>query len=226
MSDNTIESISLKIAKYWGTDKFLSTESFGAQGREWGENKNCGTFVAFDWREDDDEEYYLTGINTNIDLSDTEVEHFAFDKLLTFFNTNGFTNVLGIRVKGSEVTKSWFDVFLKSMKMNENLGWKEYYPEIEYDEYILEHWTSPLPSFGISDNTFILRFSYDGHNSIDQMASTHGYFETFIRNSEWNEHFKINPPYIQMNGLQTEKKRVIVFCNTKETILLTDGFDK
>jgi hypothetical protein len=58
------------------------------------------------------------------------------------------------------------------------------------------------------------------------MASTHGYFETFIRNSRWNEHFKINPPYIKMNGLQTAKKRVIVFCSTVETLLVTDGFDK
>ena len=226
MSDNTIESISLEIAKYWGTDKFLSGESFGARGKEWGGNENCGTFVAFDWREDDDEEYYLTDVNTNIDLGEVELEHFEFDKFLTFLNTNGFTNVLGIRVKGSEIRRGWYDMFLKSLKMNENLGWKEYYPEIEYDEYILEHWTSPLPSFGISDKTFILRFSYDSHNGIDQMASTQGYFETFVRNSDWNQHYKINPPYIQINGLQTAKKRVIVFCSTVETLLVTDGFDK
>jgi hypothetical protein len=117
-------------------------------------------------------------------------------------------------------------MFLRTLESNENLGWKEYYPKIEYDEYVLEHWTSPLPPFGISDDTFILRFSYDAHNGIDLMASTHGYFETFIRNSEWNEHYKVNPPFLKMNGFVTEKKRVIVFCSTVETLLLTDGFDK
>ena len=225
MSDNTIEAISLEIAKYWGTDKFLSSESSGGRGREWGENKNCGTFVAFDWREDEGE-YYLTEINTNIDLSDIEVEYFDFEKFLIFLNTNSFTNILGIRVKGSAVSKNWHSMFLKALESNENLGWKEYYPKIEYDEYVLEHWTSPLPPFGISDDTFILRFSYDAHNGIDLMASTHGYFETFIRNSEWNEHYKVNPPFLKMNGFVTEKKRVIVFCSTVETLLLTDGFDK
>jgi len=49
------EEISLEISNYWTSNDFL-TET----------NKNCGTLVAFDWREKN-EEYYLTEINTNRD---------------------------------------------------------------------------------------------------------------------------------------------------------------
>mgnify|MGYP003324426675 CR=1 FL=1 len=51
-----LESVSLDIANYWTSNDFL-TES----------NKNCGTLVAFDWVKEG-EEYYLTEINTNVNL--------------------------------------------------------------------------------------------------------------------------------------------------------------
>ena len=58
-----LESISLDIANCWITNNFL-TEA----------NERCGTLVAFDWRNEDDE-YYLSEINTNIDLNKTECEN-------------------------------------------------------------------------------------------------------------------------------------------------------
>jgi len=63
-----IEKVSLDIANYWTSNDFL-TES----------NKSCGTLVAFDWTEG-----YLTEINTNITLSDLELENFKFDDFVEF----------------------------------------------------------------------------------------------------------------------------------------------
>ena len=59
------EKYFLEIANYWTSNDFL-TES----------NKNCGTLVAFDWIDEDEIESHLSEINTNIDLSDLEIENF------------------------------------------------------------------------------------------------------------------------------------------------------
>ena len=94
-----------------------------------------------------------------------------------------------------------------------------------YDEYILEHWTSPIPEFSVT-NTFILRYSYDAHNSVDQMASNQGYFETFMKKSDWSDYFRINPPYLKMNTFITEKRRVIILCSDVENLILGESFLK
>ena len=189
------ETKSLEIANYWTSNDFL-TES----------NKNCGTLVAFDWRDE-----YLTEINTNIDLSKAECENFKFDTLVDFLKKNNFTFVLGLRnVIYSEENPSpeWTDKLKKSLKSN----------EIEYDEYVVDSWPAPIPEFDIPDNIFILRYSYDEYSKIDQLAAYQNNFETFIKESDWKNYYK--------DKEFEERTRVIVLCNDVENLVLKDEFTK
>ena len=183
-----LESVSLEISNYWTSNDFL-TES----------NKNCGTFVAFDWRDD-----YLTEINTNIDLGELESKNFKFDKLIEFLNRNNFTFVLGLRniVEGPD--KVWINKLKKILKSN----------EIDYDEYIVDQWPSPIPEFDVPDNIFILRYSYDENSKIDKFASNQLLFEEFMKKSDWEKYYK--------DGDSKEKMRVIVLCSDVENIILHD----
>ena len=183
-----LEEISLDIANYWTSNDFL-TES----------NKNCGTLVAFDWRDD-----YLTEINTNIDLGELESKNFKFDKLIEFLNRNNFTFVLGLRniVEGPD--KVWINKLKEILKSN----------EIDYDEYIVDQWPSPIPEFDVPDNIFILRYSYDENSKIDKFASNQLLFEEFMKKSDWEKYYK--------DGDSKEKMRVIVLCSDVENIILHD----
>ena len=189
------ETKSLEIANYWTSNDFL-TES----------NKNCGPLVAFDWRDE-----YLTEINTNIDLSKAECENFKFDVLVDFLKKNNFTFVLGLRnVLYSEENPSpeWTDKLKKSLKSN----------EIEYDEYVVDSWPSPIPEFDVPDNIFILRYSYDKYCKIDQFASWQESFIIFITESGWKNYYK---------DIESEDRmRVIVLCNDIENLVLHEGFDR
>ena len=183
-----LEEISLDIANYWTSNDFL-TES----------NKNCGTLVAFDWREE-----YLTEVNTNIDLQELESKNFKFDKLIEFLNRNNFTFVLGLRniVEGPD--KVWINKLKEILKSN----------EIDYDEYIVDQWPSPIPEFDVPDNIFILRYSYDENSKIDKFASNQLLFEEFMKKSDWEKYYK--------DGDSKEKMRVIVLCSDVENIILHD----
>ena len=72
------EYISLEISNYWVSNNYL-TEA----------NKKSVTLVAFDW-----EHHSLTGINTNIDLGELELNRFEFNNLVNFLNDNNFNFVL------------------------------------------------------------------------------------------------------------------------------------
>jgi len=188
-----IEKISLDIANYWTSNDFL-TES----------NKNCGTLVAFDWQDD-----YLTEINTNIYLRKAECENFKFDVLVEFLKKNNFTFVLGLRnVIHSEENPSpeWTDKLKEILKSN----------DIDYDEYIVQSWPSPIPEFDVPDNIFILRYSYDEYSKIDQLAAYQNYFETFIKESDWEEYYK----KIEDGDIM----RVIVLCSDIENLILHESF--
>ena len=192
------ESVSLDITNYWTSNDFL-TES----------NKNCGTLVAFDWREKN-EEYYLTEINTNIDLGKLESKDFKFDTFVDFLNKNNFTFVLGLRnISCSENNPSpeWTDKLKESLKSN----------GVEYDEYIVDSWPSPIPEFDVPDNIFMLRYSYDEYSKIDQMSAKFSLFEDFIKNSIWVQFYKT---YI----VGVESKRVIVLCSDIENLILHESF--
>jgi hypothetical protein len=186
------ETKSLEIANYWTSNDFL-TES----------NKNCGTLVAFDWRDD-----YLTEINTNIDLGELESKNFKFDKLIEFLNKNNFTFVLGLRNITEDPNKEWTDKLKETLKSN----------EIDYDEYIVDQWPSPIPEFDVPDNIFILRYSYDEYSRVDQFASSQYLFEEFIKKSDWKKYYK---------DIESEERmRVIVLCSDVENLILHEGFDK
>ena len=190
-----IEKISLDIANYWTSNDFL-IES----------NDRCGTLVAFDWVDD-----YLTEINTNIDLGELESKNFKFDVLVEFLKKNNFTFVLGLRnVIHSEENPSpeWTDKLKEILKSN----------DIDYDEYIVQAWPSPIPEFDVPDNIFILRYSYDEYSKIDQLAAYKSNFVTFIAESDWKNYYKD----IELE----ERTRVIVLCNDVENLVLKDRFIK
>ena len=189
-----LESISLDIANYWTSNDFL-TES----------NKNCGTLVAFDWRKK-----YLSEINTNIDLSDLEVDNFKFDIFVDFLKKNNFTFVLGLRNIEFEYNPSseWTDKLKETLKSN----------SMDYDEYVVDEWPSPIPEFDVPDNIFILRYSYDPYSKIDQFASVNLLFRNWLKKSDWEEYYK--------DSKIVERTRVIVLCSDIENLILHESFDK
>ena len=205
-----LESVSLDISNYWTSNDFL-TES----------NKNCGTFVAFDWVKEDGE-YYLTEINTNVDLSDLEVDGFKFNDFVNFLKKNNFTLVLGLRnvanlpTRGNENPSSeWTDKLKEILKFN----------KIDYDEYMINRWPAPVPKFDVPDNVFILRYSYDEHSKIDQFAAHNILLTDFIEKSDWEKYYNQRlhwPAWFESE----ERRRVIVFCSDIENLILHESFDK
>jgi len=186
-----LESISLEVANYWTSNGFL-TET----------NKRCGTFVAFDWRQG-----YLTEINTNIDLGKLESKNFKFDDLVKFLKNYNFNLVLGLVNVVGGPDREWIHRLKLLLKDN----------NIDYEEFIVDTYPTPVPKFDIPDNVFILRYSYDEYSAIDRMAANQYEFKTFINKSKWKEYYK------ESHG---EKNRVIVFCNDKENLVLHKEFDK
>ena len=197
-----IEKISLEIANYWTSNDFL-TES----------NKMCGTFVAFDWRDS-----YLSEINTNIDLNKTECENFKFDVFVEFLKKNNFTFVLGLRNIAFEDNPSteWTDKLKEILKSN----------DIDYDEYIVQAWPSPISEFDVPDNVFILRYSYDDYSHIDKFAAHNFLFKDFMTNSEWKKYYKDIVLRYGESEKYKEKTRVIVLCSDIENLILHESFDK
>jgi hypothetical protein len=189
-----LESVSLDISNYWTSNDFL-TES----------NKNCGTLVAFDWVED-----YLTEINTNIDLNDLEIDGFKFDTFVEFLKKNNFTFILGLRNVEFEYNPSpeWTDKLKETLKFN----------GIEYDEYIIGRHPTPIPQFDIPESVFILRYSFDPNNKIDNFAAFSYIFRDFMIKSDWEKYYKDVDSKVKI--------RVIVFCNDIENLILHESFDK
>ena len=189
-----IEKVSLDIANYWTSNDFL-TES----------NKSCGTLVAFDWTEG-----YLTEINTNTTLSDLELDNFKFDTFVEFLKKNNFNCVLGLRniVFEDNPSLEWTDKLKETLKSD----------EINYNEYLVDTWPAPIPEFDVPDNIFLLRYSYDPYNKVDNLASNNFLFGDFIKKSDWEKYYK--------DSKTEEKTRVIVFCSDIENLVLHKEFKK
>ena len=189
-----IDQVSLDITNYWTSNDYL-TES----------NKQCGTLIAFDWRDD-----YLTEINTNIDLSEMEVENFKFDVFIEFLKKNNFTFVLCLRNVQFKYNPSpeWTDKFKEILKSN----------EIDYDEYVVDNYPAPIPEFDVPDDIFILRYSFDPYNKVDSLAATGVLFKDFMIKSDWEKYYK--DVYFE------EKTRVVIFCSDIENLILHESFDK
>jgi len=198
-----IESVSLEISNYWTSADFL-TES----------NVNCGTFVAFDWRDS-----YLTEINTNIDLQELECQNFKFDELVEFLKKNNFTFVLGLRNIAQGPSEEWTDKLKETLKSN----------GIDYDEYAVGSWPSPIPEFDVPDNIFIIRYSYDVNSRIDQLAAWNSLFKDFIEKSDWKKYHDEFVREMDQNlpeSMVEKKVRVIVLCSDIENLILHESFDK
>jgi len=185
-----LETLSFDISNYWTSNDFL-TES----------NKNCGTLVAFDWRDD-----YLTEINTNIDLGELESINFKFDELVQFLKNNNFNFVLGLRNIAEGPSEEWTGKLKESLKSN----------EIDYDEYIIDTWPTPIPEFDVSDNIFILRYSYDENSKIDNLAAVQYLFEEFMKNSDWEKYYR--------DIKSDSRSRVIILCSDVENLILHDRY--
>jgi len=194
-SENKIEKITLDISKYWVDNDFL-TES----------NKKCGTFVAFDWVDG-----YLSEINTNIDLGDVERTNFNYDLFVKFLKDNNFDFVLGLKniMYGDyNPTKEWLDELKENLESN----------EIGYDEYMVDQWPAPIPKFDITENIFILRYSYDEYNKVDTLAASQYLFEVFMKKSDWKSLYKYKDT--------VSRTRVISFCSEVGVFLITEKFKK
>ena len=198
-----IESVSLEISNYWTSTDFL-TES----------NVNCGTLVAFDWADD-----CLTEINTNIDLEELELKNFKFDTFVDFLMKNNFTFVLGLRNISTGPSEEWTDKLKETLKSN----------GIDYDEYVVGSWPSPIPEFDVPDDVFILRYSYDVNSKIDQLAAWPSLFIDFIKNSDWEKYYDEFVMEMVQNlpeSMVEKNVRVIVLCSDIENLVLKDKFVK
>ena len=185
-----VEKLSLAIANFWVSNN-ISTET------------NSGTFVAFDWRKEDGK-YYLTEINTNIDLGAIESENFKYDRFIKFLKENNFNFVLGLRNNDffNNPSKEWTDKLKESLESN----------EMEYDEYITDKWPSPIPDFDVPDNVFVLRYAYDEYCKVDKLASSSYSFKSWIEKSYWSGYYK---------KIESEEVvRVTVFCSMIENFIL------
>ena len=190
-----ISKVSVDIANYWRDSQYI-TES----------NKNAGVIVAFDWLNDK-----LIEINTNIDLSDIELKYFKFDTLSNFIHKNNFNFVLGLRDGTiSNPSDEWTEKLSNVLKSN----------DIDYDEYKVDVWPTPIPEFDVRENIFVLRYAYDEYSKMDGFASNNSKFKEWIEGSGWSNYFggTIKSIYV--------KRRVIVLCSDVGNLILSDEFSK
>jgi len=185
-----VEKLSLDISNSWVANNMLT-------------DANRGTFVAFDWRKEDGK-YYLTEINTNIDLGAIESENFKYYRFIHFLKENNFNFVLGLRNNDffNNPSEEWTDKLKESLESN----------EMEYDEYITDKWPSPIPDFDVPDNVFVLRYAYDEYCKVDKFASSLYSFKSWIEKSYWSGYYK---------KIESEEVvRVTVFCSMIENFIL------
>ena len=134
----------------------------------------------------------LSEINTNIDLHD-------FNYIL------GLRNV---RYKNNP-SESWTN------KLKEHLNTNS----LDYDEYVVQPWPTSIPEFDVPDNIFILRYSFNPDNKIDDLAANNTLFKNWILKSDWEDKFIEESP-------ELEKKRVIVLVSDIENLVLHSGYVK
>jgi hypothetical protein len=83
---------------------------------------------------------------------------------------------------------------------------------MDYDEYVVDEWPSPIPEFDVPDNIFILRYSYDPQNKLDELAASPFLFEKCMLNSKCTEYYT--------KSTSDEKIRFIVLCGKSESLIL------
>ena len=200
------EKISLDICNDWVSRGFFKET-----------NKNSSPLVAFDWIKKDNNSF-LVDFNSNIDLKDGIVDTFLFQNLMDFLVKNKFSNILGLRNTGYLQNPSplWTEK-IKDISNDNN---------IEYDEYIVDRWPEPIPSFeGLSD-TFILRYSYDEYSPIDKFASSNAMFSNFMARTNWSENFKSSQNSDLTEWKKFKKYRVIVLVSDIESVVLHEEHER
>ena len=200
------EKISLDICNDWISRGFFKET-----------NKNSSPLVAFDWIKKNDNSF-LVDFNSNIDLKDGIVDTFLFQNLMDFLAKNKFSNILGLRNTGYLQNPSplWTEK-IKDISNDNN---------IEYDEYIVDRWPEPMPSFEVPIDTFILRYSYDEYSPIDKFASSNAMFSNFMARTNWSEHFKSSQSSDLVKWKKFKKYRVIVLVSDVESIILHEEHER
>ena len=75
-----------------------------------------------------------------------------------FIQKNNFNFVLGLRDGTiSNPSDEWTEKLSNVLKSD----------NIDYDEYIVDVWPTPIPEFDIGQNIFVLRYSFDEYSKMD-----------------------------------------------------------
>jgi|TARA_B100000287_G_scaffold36358_1_gene33466 hypothetical protein len=160
-------------------------------------NNQCGVIVGFDWKQK-----FLSEINTNVDLKDSAIDEFNFKALRDFLNKYNFTYVVGLKnISYDNPSDKWIS------KLKDELV------DVVYDEFTIGEWPTPIPEFDISENVFLLRYSFDPNNKLDELASNNFLFKEFMLDSKWKNVY---------GNVECDNKRIISLCNSYEPIILTD----
>ena len=200
--NSKIEEISLDIANHWSVTDFLNER-----------NDNSGVLVGFDWKIIKNE-YYLSEINTNIDLGKLESEKFEYDTFSKFLKEHKYTFVLGLDNVNFSPSDEWLDKLKKSLKSKS---------VIDYDKYTVQAWPSPIPKLETPHNVFILRYCFDTNNKVDELAASNELLSMYIKESEWRHHQSYTTEYWDK---ENKKKRVIVMCSKVKNIILHRGYER
>ena len=197
--NSKIEEISLDIANHWSVTDFLNER-----------NDNSGVLVGFDWKIIKNE-YYLSEINTNIDLGKLESEKFEYNTFLKFLKEHKYTFVLGLDNVNFSPSDEWLDKLKKSLKSKS---------VIDYDKYTVQAWPSPIPKLETPNNVFILRYCFDTNNKVDELAASNELFSMFMKENQWKPYHEQSIDEIK------EKKRVILMCSKVKNIILHRGYER
>ena len=100
---------------------------------------------------------------------------------------------------------------------------------IEYSEYIVDSYPSPIPEFDVPENVYILRLSYNPHSKFDYYAAQHEIFIDFLEENNFN----YSKEYTNKNYLMIDKykgtvkvDRLMFICELNECELMSDVFKK
>tara|TARA_Y100000592_G_scaffold46826_1_gene74342 strand:- start:2171 stop:2749 length:579 start_codon:yes stop_codon:yes gene_type:complete len=191
-----LEKLSLDISNFFVSQKIFNET-----------NNNSGTFVAFDYHNNK-----LSQINTNIDLDEEEM-NFDFDSFVKFIVRNDFNFVLALRSLDflENPSENWTNTLIDSLKKQ----------NVDYDEFKIGRWPTPIPKFDVHDKIFILRYCYNDTNQVDKGAANNTLFGDLMKNSDYEDSYEFNN---FEDG--AEKIRVITMVSDIENLVLHNSFIK
>ena len=204
---NEIESITIDVIKK------LTSESIEKDSKG-------GVLACLDWTKTEDG-YEILDINTNIDHGMLELKQFYFDKFVGILKDKKIEHLLVLRNINHMPLPS--DVWINKLKdflSTEN---------IEYSEYIVDSYPSPIPEFDVPENVYILRLSYDPLSKFDYHAAQHEIFIDFLEKNNFNYSKEYtNKNYLMIDKYKGDLKvdRLMFICEVNKCELMSDIFKK